>query len=255
MVAQRVRSLVVEWNDDAVYVPAKYLSRTKEQRRVSTPTNERRAPRETNKRSMSHVLLRSLLRELKTLTVEHTDAACRYCLAAHVECLMAAYRCTQRVHAKCRRGCYTGDDDDDAWCDDDDGDDSGGGGVADAVPTACNHRGTGIEGAACVRAVRALAETLDKPTATLLGPEDAVEKVQATPPRAAAKRRSSGAFIVRPLGGGEGWDAYDGDAVDDALGVTDDEDDDVMRRATRRRRRRRAYEQAVAEGVLPRRGR
>ena len=60
---------------------------------------------------MSHVLVRSLLRELRVLMIDRTGSECHRCLVTHVECLLTAYRCAQRVYCHCPR-CRDDDDGD-----------------------------------------------------------------------------------------------------------------------------------------------
>jgi hypothetical protein len=204
---------------------------------------------------MSHVLLKSLLRELKTLTTECTDVSCRTCLAAHVECLLTAYRCTQAVLDKCRR-CRGEDDDDDngEWCDGDALGDDGGVDDAGAAASAATSESTSddvvrsddgrddVAGGACVHAVRELAKTLAPRVATR-------EQVSASTTAAAVTARQRDVHHAR---GGRALrqDADDeSDARLDSLGVTDDDEDDMMRRLARRRRRRRLYDQLMKERV------
>jgi hypothetical protein len=127
---------------------------------------------------MSHALIKSLLREIKTLAVDQTDAECRACASAHVECVMAAYRCSERVRARCR---LCGDDDEHReypWCeeteeedeeDEEDGEeerkrgreeDEGGDQAQVHEGGAAVVEGGAVDGDMCARAVRKLAHSL-----------------------------------------------------------------------------------------------
>jgi hypothetical protein len=232
---------------------------------------------------MSHALIKSLLREMRVLIVEHTDPTCRQCASAHVECLMAAYRCSQRVYTRCR---VCGEDERvDMWCDEDDEaeedeEDCADGGrgkeqrrrseqdvaVVSTGGRAKDGGAADVEGAAndtCVRAVRQLAQALVAPTPVPLNEQGPVAVVVSSPvSKPAAKKgstrsRTGGAKTrSRPARskrttvdefGFEGGDADEDPDASDSLGETGDEDDDVVRRLARRRRRRRLREEAEAD--------
>ena len=184
---------------------------------------------------------------------------------------MAAYRCSQRVTARCR----TCDGDArDFWCDEDDGDDGGededdmGGecvtgdgkrqrvdGARDVAVDAVDVRRGGDDGAR-VRAVQRLADVLvsppvdtnkfvaiDAPSAPR-AKRAAVQRVRArrvpvvkSSRRAAQGQRGAVNEFAFEDEIGAKIDAVSED-VDDSLGETGDENDDVVRRVARRRLRR-----------------